>query len=537
MKLYTCTNCYEYSLTNIDSCPFCGLSEWEEIDQSDMSDGDWGELMESAGSDESAFVIAQAWADTGSPYGMLVLGNLYEDGTGCQQDDAKTFEWWSKAADKKNPLAIGSVGLMYTTGSGVEQDVAKGLSMLWKASELKDDTAPYFLGKFYKDGLFVAQNEKKAMKLFKIAAERGNPDGMFSYATALAKRGKNMDDIEVALSWLWRAARMDHPESQLALGSLLDGDLEPIADIDQSKYWLHRAAVNECEGAASILAENWLDEDASDEEIQEMFELLQDALERGDYSAAVTLGDIYREGAIVEKDFERAYKYYRQGQGANALCSARVARCYRYGEGVGKNTVLAFKICKELFDENDKNDGVPVMAVLELADMYENGVGTPQNRSESVRLYSMLLNAGNPCAMGRMGQFVLEDHPFVKAEKEEGVKLLISASEAGDFDSMLYLVKYYLSIGDRESAESFMEEALVFGSIEDDDRAADLAKAQFPDLWDDWEVIYSDEDDDVDYDCDCIDCGCGFDDDEDYEDDDVDADTVAEDNEGDGGVD
>lgn len=274
-------------------------------------------------------------------------------------------------------------------------------------------------------------------------------------------------------------------------------DVNENADDDQAGYWLHRAAVNECEGAASALAEfrlDGVDDELDDGSIQEIFELLHDALERGDYTAAKTLGDLYRDGIYVEQDFERAYKFYRQGQGTNTMCSVMVAHCYRTGEGVNKNPGVAFKIYSDIYEECSEDGNIPMDVILELADMYEKGEGTVQNRDESARLFSMAAAARDPRGMGQMGIFIMEKHPFVKGSKDDALELLSSASNMGDLAASLYLAKYYLSLGDRERAEYFMEAALIDEIIQDATDATEFAKEYFPDLLDEYDWADDDED-------------------------------------------
>lgn len=481
MTIYKCTSpgCEEYSINNSQRCLNCGQKNWTEAHQSKMTDSDWVRIFELADSEEAEFAIAQAWAESGAMPGIMMLGGMYAAGSGCKKDESKAFEWWSKAADRKYPEAIRTVGMLYLSGSGVGRDISKGLSMLWKASDLKDAVAPCILGLCYDNGRCVGQDQKKAQKLFKLSAERGDLNGMYAYGVRLMKNAKSANECETALSWLWRASRQDHPESQFALGNLLSNEADDWFDLDQSKYWLHRAAVNECDGAASALAHLCLDVDSPADERDEILRLLHESFEHGDYTAAKALGDLYSDGFCVKQDFEQAFKFYRCGQGADPLCSAMTAHCYRFGEGVEKNVNLAFKIFKELYDEGEQDNYIPMKVILELADMYEKGEGTSQNRNESVRLYSMAAAAHNPCGMGQIGRFILEKHPFVKGTVEEAVRLLREASENDDYDSMVFLSKYYFSLGDREQSMNYLLEALSF---EDSWEAAEFANENFPEL-------------------------------------------------------
>lgn len=52
------------------------------------------------------------------------LGELYNNGLGVSQDDAKARQWWEKAAAQHNPSAQALVGSLYEHGEGVDKDFA-----------------------------------------------------------------------------------------------------------------------------------------------------------------------------------------------------------------------------------------------------------------------------------------------------------------------------------------------------------------------------------------------------------------------------
>ena len=61
-------------------------------------------------------------AAKGHPLGEHVVGLVYAEGRGVQQEDAQAAKWFRNAAEQGMPLAQGKIGLMYAKGQGVPQN-------------------------------------------------------------------------------------------------------------------------------------------------------------------------------------------------------------------------------------------------------------------------------------------------------------------------------------------------------------------------------------------------------------------------------
>lgn len=69
-----------------------------------------------------AFERYQALAKSGSHQGMYNLGNMYANGVGVEQDNAKAFEWYLKGAEAGDKLSMSAVAEAYAQGLGTEAD-------------------------------------------------------------------------------------------------------------------------------------------------------------------------------------------------------------------------------------------------------------------------------------------------------------------------------------------------------------------------------------------------------------------------------
>lgn len=489
MEIFKCKSDGNFSLTDQTKCSFCYEFDWERVNPASMKDSDWRDLYCGVSEPEDEFQVLEAWAETGNKDAQEHLALSLLGGDGCNKDEKRGFEIMKKLSEKQYPNVLTELGACYIYGCGVQADPEKGLALLWKARNMKGADAALLLGTYYDEGNYVRQDEKKAIKLFKQASELGSAMGMFNYSTKLIEKHKSTRDIEAGIYWLWRAASLDLPQAQLSLGVILNNLSLPFHDEDQAIYWMERAMENECNGAAAAFAEAWMMRYAEGEEDEEDFKYvvgaLQDAMDRGDTSAAKLLGDFYMTGVYFDKDPEKAFKYYRTGQGHDPECTAAVAHCYHYGYGVPQNMGLARLMFAEIIDvdANIYDINAPDDALVEFGDMYRDGEGVTANPQIAAKLYACAAEDGSICALGRIAREMLKGNPYISKDGNfDPVDLLKQASAGCDSDSMVFLAEHYLSIGDREEAAEYMMQALIFQGDDPASPAYKLAEKEFPEL-------------------------------------------------------
>lgn len=488
MEIFKCRTDGHLSLTDQTKCQLCNEYDWKPIDPASLKESEWKALYCSLDEPEDEFRVLEAWAETGSKDAQEHLALSLLGGDGCDKDEKRGFEILKKLSEKQYADILTELGICYIYGCGVESDPEKGLALLWKARDMKDADAPLLLGTFYDEGRFVRQDKKKATKLFKQAAEQGSAMGMFNYSTNLVEKHKSTKDVETGIYWLWRSASLDLPQAQLSLGITLNNPNLPFHDEDQAIYWMERAMENDCDGAASAFAEAWMMRYAEGNEDGRDFEYvintLKNAMDRGDSSAAKTLGDFYMNGIYFDRNPEMAFRHYRMGQSHNPECVAAVAHCYHYGLGVAQNVGLAKLMLSDIIDVDADiyEIDAPSDALVELGDMYRDGEGVAANQSIAAKLYACAAEDGSPCAIGRIAREMLNGNPYIKTTDFDPINLLKEAASSCDADSMVYLAEHYLSIGDREESAEYVMQALIFQGDNPASPAYKLAEKEFPEL-------------------------------------------------------
>ena len=95
--------------------------------------------------------------------------------------------------------------MLYENGRGVTKDVDEAIKLYRKAADLGNPTAMVALGWLFENGKGVKRDQKEAGRLYRKAADLGEAQGMHNLAGLLAGgRGVKTDSEEAAL-WASRA--------------------------------------------------------------------------------------------------------------------------------------------------------------------------------------------------------------------------------------------------------------------------------------------------------------------------------------------
>jgi len=148
---------------------------------------------------KSLGVVAVATA-----FAALAIGGPLEDGATAYQDKAyaKAAEFWRPLAERGDPAAQYLLGTLYMEGKGVEQDDATAFMWFQRAANLGDARAQYNLGASYAEGAGVQKSEVDAAKWFRRAANQGMVFAQLNLALLYAAgKGVPQDNVE-AFKWL-----------------------------------------------------------------------------------------------------------------------------------------------------------------------------------------------------------------------------------------------------------------------------------------------------------------------------------------------
>jgi TPR repeat protein len=153
--------------------------------------------------------------DKSDPKSMTLLGELYANGYGVVQDDAKAAEWYKFAADRGDANAMFALAMFRLTGRAGPRDRDAGAKWLAAAAKLGHRTAAYDLALLYMEGELFPRDLNRAAELLRVAAQAGSPEAQYALGT-FYKEGRGVpQDMGIAVK-LWAAAALaDNVDAQV----------------------------------------------------------------------------------------------------------------------------------------------------------------------------------------------------------------------------------------------------------------------------------------------------------------------------------
>jgi TPR repeat protein len=119
-----------------------------------------------SGENQKAFSEFQKLAKSGDLDAATMLGEMYLDGIGVEQDNKKAYYWIQKAANAGDKEAEYLLGFMYENGIEVKESLSQAVIWYEKAANAGDIMAMYNLAFIYKNGANgVKKDTQKAVML------------------------------------------------------------------------------------------------------------------------------------------------------------------------------------------------------------------------------------------------------------------------------------------------------------------------------------------------------------------------------------
>lgn len=179
---------------------------------------------------QQAFIKYQKLSENNDIIASIILGWMYRDGFGTEENSKKAFELFQNAAKKGYAAAQSNLGWMYLEGQGVSKDEKEAVK--WFTLSAKQGYAPAqeFLGMMYLEGKIVPKNEKEALKWYKLAAEQGDEQAQFSIGWMYLNGEGVLQDDERASYWLCKAKENGNLDA-INLLILLKEKLDNLSDI------------------------------------------------------------------------------------------------------------------------------------------------------------------------------------------------------------------------------------------------------------------------------------------------------------------
>ena len=148
-------------------------------------------------------------AEEGNDEALLLLGNMYNDGKGVEQNHTVALAHYKQAVAAGNDNAMLAIATMYAQGLGVEKDMETSFTWFQQAANAGNPAAQLMLGSFYLKGHddipTVDADLVKSYGWFRIAARQDRlPERQADRIRWCGKRSRRRQGIVA-----WRGAGLD----------------------------------------------------------------------------------------------------------------------------------------------------------------------------------------------------------------------------------------------------------------------------------------------------------------------------------------
>lgn len=179
-------------------------------------------------SEAKGMELLEKSAAQSNPMALIYLASLE------RKDPKKAFERYTRAAETKHPLALEYLAGCYRDGVGVERDVAKAfkLSLAAAGGEHGSAAAMISVGLGYQAGVDSKPAPELAARSFKLAADRGHPDGYYHLGMCYLNGVGVAHDAKKSVELLATGARMGSLQAKLSYAFCLERGEGCSKDLD-----------------------------------------------------------------------------------------------------------------------------------------------------------------------------------------------------------------------------------------------------------------------------------------------------------------
>jgi len=278
-------------------------------------------------------------AEGGSDRAMKLLGDCYYDGYGVNVDHKLAFKYYRLAADKGNVEACEQASHCLIAGDGVQSSYKAAINYLVKAAVAGDSDAQVSLGNryFYGDGF--RQSLSRAAYWYKQAAKANNPTALKSYGDML-EEGKGIKrDVKKAIEMYTLAVDLGNYDACAPLADIYNRGRKGIKrdySLALMYYEIAYRNIDDPNSAfeyAELLSHGKGVAVADYSKASKAYEF---AADNGSLPAIKIIGEYYLKGIGVNKDYEKALRYYleaaKQGDEESEILVSLIRRNIEFKE-------------------------------------------------------------------------------------------------------------------------------------------------------------------------------------------------------------
>ena len=360
------------------------------------------------------------------------LGKLYLEGKRLKRDVCEAVNWFEKALLLGHAGAGNDLGVCLIKNSESDADKKRAFELFLDSWERGAERAGNNLALCYENGIGTEKDGKKAFGIYKYNARElfdgdgGNTDAMFFLGRCYENGIGTAQSYSLAAKWYGKAASSGHEKAKKAL-----------------------ERVNEAiERAAS---------DGRPEAFSDEIYALYVSAENGDAEACLKLGDVYYNGEGAERDYPKAFAYYKKAaESGVGHAQAMLGECYYYEYGVPEDEDKAFEWYKKAAENGDAR-GLYEMSRY----IYHGSHGIEKDDGKAWEYLNLAAEKGDIYATYRLGEYYM-DGKHTETDFEKAEKWLKKSAEADYPYAFIKLSELYFKNEEYEKSVEWFEKTDKF---------------------------------------------------------------------------
>ena len=378
-------------------------------------------------------------AEQGAAPAQTLLGYMYREGLGVEQNDSEAVEWYRKAADQDDPDAEFLLGYMYQRGYGVPQYFARALQSYRNSAGNGVAAARVALGVMYDNAQGITRDREAALAQYSSAAEAGLAGAQHSLAMAYEAGDGVPRDLDEALKWYRMAAAQNFALSQNRLGEMYDRGKGVRRDNDEAVKWYRLAAEQGLPDAQFNLAKSYGAGRGVPRDTAQALKLYTAAAERGHAEGQVSVAIAHLKGRGVERSDREAVAWLQQAAAqCNADAQYQLANLYRLGQGVPKASAAEELKWLKLAAEQGHADALQAISLR-----YAEGEGVRRDAAKALKSMQRAAELGHADAQFELAEAYANGSSEIPQDYAKAAQWYQNAARQGSRDAQYKLAGLY----------------------------------------------------------------------------------------------
>lgn len=312
-------------------------------------------------------------ANRGNGYACYDLGQMHQQGLGCEENEEEAQRWFSMALEafrnaeqttKKSGYLRYRIGKCYAYGHGTEQNYEESARWFQRAVEENNPFAAYSLGGQYLRGQGVEQSDTEGYKLFIMAANQGNAYAQYQLGR-MCKAGIGTEvDLKESKLWYTKAyvgfLRMEETMADdklyYRLGSMNMSGTGTEINLEQAEVYFQKAVELGNADALYGLGKLYLKAEFHGYDPHKAVEYLEQAAENGNSFAEYQLGKIFYFGTGIRADTEKGLEHLQSAAAHGNEYATNLLQVIQHQQTVGVAQCTASLIAQlgRMFQEQEQ---------------------------------------------------------------------------------------------------------------------------------------------------------------------------------------